>query len=102
MNLSLPAFRKLAIAEAISFLVLLVFSYLKNFQDGSEDAVMVLGGLHGLLFVTYVLAALGLRDRLDWSNRTLGLVLLGAVIPFGGFVVERKLAQGFGSPASTP
>jgi len=92
MDFTLQTFRRIAVVEAISFLVLLGFSYLKNFQDGSESAVMIIGSIHGLLFVAYVVVALSIRDEMGWSNKTLGLVLLGAVVPFGGFVVDRRLA----------
>lgn len=92
MAATLPAFRRIAVAEATTFLILLVFSYLKNFQDGSEMAVTIFGAIHGILFLTYVISALGLRESESWPGRTLAMVLIGAVLPFGGYVVDRKLA----------
>lgn len=76
-----------ALAEATSFLALLVASYLKR-QEQGELGVQILGPIHGLLFLTYLYLALSLRRPERWSNRTTGLVLLGAVLPFGGYVVE--------------
>ena len=55
--------------------------------------MQILGPVHGLLFIAYVVLALNLRTREGWSPRTTVLVLLGAVLPFGGFVVHRWLAQ---------
>jgi hypothetical protein len=35
--------------------------------------------------------ALSLREEQGWSTRTTLLILLGAVLPFGGYVVDRWL-----------
>ena len=55
--------------------------------------MQVLGPLHGLLFIAYVLLALNLAPRAGWSAKTTLWVLAAAVIPFGGFVVDRWLAR---------
>lgn len=93
MITSVATFRRIAVVEAISFLILLTFSYLKNFQDGSDIAVSITGAIHGALFLLYVIGALGLREQEGWSWRTTALILLGAVVPLGGFAVDRKLAR---------
>jgi len=85
-------FRLVALAEAASFIALLVATYVKYAQD-EPTGVQLLGPLHGLLFVAYVLLALNLASRAGWSARTTVLVLLCAVLPFGGFVVDRRLAR---------
>jgi integral membrane protein len=85
-------FRIVALAEATSFLALLVATYVKYGHD-EELGVQILGPVHGLLFVAYVLLALRLALELGWSARTTALVLAGAVVPFGGFVVDRWLAR---------
>ena len=85
-------FRTAALAEATSFLLLLVATYVKYAED-EPIGVRFLGPVHGLLFVLYVVLALNLRQQAGWSARTTGLVLLGAVLPFGGFVVDRWLAR---------
>jgi integral membrane protein len=86
------AFRYIAIAEATSFLALLVASYLKRQGEG-ELGVTILGPIHGALFVLYVLVALNLRDRAGWSVKTTIWILVGAVLPFGGYVVDWWLAK---------
>ena len=90
-------FRYIALAEATSFLVLLTSSALKRIPDsppaGIETVVLVLGALHGGLFVAYVLFALNVRDDAGWTPKQTVLVLVGAVVPFGGFVVDRWLAR---------
>ena len=89
---SIKTFRYVAIAEATSFLILLVCSVLKR-TAGFEEGVPVMGGIHGALFVTYVVIALSVRGDAGWTGKqTLG-VLVGAVLPFGGFAVDRWLAR---------
>ena len=87
---SLTAFRRVALIEATSFLALLVASYVKR-SDGSEVGVHILGPVHGALFLVYVFLALNLRAQAGWSLQTTLLILLGAVLPFGGYVVDRWL-----------
>lgn len=86
------SFRLTALAEATSFLALLVATYVKYGQD-EPIGVEILGPVHGLLFVAYVLLALKLASRARWGGRTTVLVLAGAVLPFGGYVVDRWLAR---------
>ena len=85
-------FRITALAEATSFLALLVATYVKYGHD-EPAGVEILGPLHGLLFVAYVLLALNLAPRAGWSAVTTLCVLIGAVLPFGGYVVDRWLAR---------
>jgi integral membrane protein len=86
------ALRHVALAEATTFLMLLVASYVKHQGDG-ELGVSILGPIHGVLFIVYVLLALRVRERMRWSNATTFWVLAGAVVPFGGYVVDRWLVQ---------
>jgi integral membrane protein len=88
---SIRTLRYVALSEATSFLVLLVATYIKYAQD-SPAGVRIMGPVHGALFLAYVIVALSVRRTAGWSNRaTLG-VLVGAVLPFGGYVVDRWLA----------
>jgi integral membrane protein len=62
----------------------------------SADAplgVTILGPIHGALFVAYVALALMVWKPAGWSNATGIGVLIGAVLPFGGFVVDRKVLR---------
>jgi integral membrane protein len=84
--------RNIALAEATSFLALLVASFVKR-TGGGADGVHVLGPIHGGLFIAYVVIALSLRAQLSWSTQTTFWILLAAVVPFGGYVVDRWLAR---------
>jgi integral membrane protein len=88
----MKAMRYIALAEATSFLALLVASFLKH-QDKGELGVSILGPIHGLLFIAYVVIALRLRPEQGWSNKVTFWILIGAVLPFGGYVVDWWLVR---------
>jgi integral membrane protein len=90
--ISIRTLRYVALAEATTFLVLLVATYIKYAND-SPGGVKVMGPVHGMLFIAYVVITLGVRGAARWSNRTTAGILLGAVVPFGGFAVDRWLAK---------
>jgi len=90
--LTLSAFRRLAVIEATSFLLLLIASVVKRTADEAVG-VHILGPVHGALFLGYVYVAMQIRAAQGWDTRTTALILLGAVLPFGGYVVDRRLAE---------
>ena len=54
----------------------------------------MLGPLHGALFLAYFVLVVFVREDRGWgAARTLG-VLAAAVVPLGGWLVERRLLRG--------
>ncbi|MFG2870211.1 DUF3817 domain-containing protein [Streptomyces sp. NPDC048338] len=86
---SLHRLRLVSAPEAVSFLLLLVCSVLKRTTE--FNAVPVMGAIHGILFVLYVLFWLDAWNRTKWGFKTAALYFLLSVLPFGGFFAERKL-----------
>ncbi|MBI5310352.1 MAG: DUF3817 domain-containing protein [Actinobacteria bacterium] len=89
---SLKTFRIIALAEATSFLILLAGSAIKA-SGGTEAIVQILGPLHGVLFMAYAAIAITGRDDYGLTGKQLAWVLVGAVLPFGGYVVDRWFAK---------
>ena len=96
--MNLRNFGYVALTEATTFLLLLGASYMKRAHD-EPIGVEILGPIHGILFIAYVVMALALRDQCGWSGKTTLLILLGAVVPFGGYFVDRWLERNT-SPAT--
>ena len=88
---SVHRLRLVSAPEAVSFLVLLLCSWLKRNTD--FDAVPVMGSVHGALFVLYLvfLADAWRKQRWDIKRGLLLLVLSG--LPTGGFFAERMLSR---------
>jgi integral membrane protein len=79
--------RWIALAEATSFIALLIAAVIKRTGD-NEIGVQILGPIHGLLFIAYVVNVFAIRTDLGWDGKTTFWILVGAVIPFGGYVVD--------------
>lgn len=85
----LRAFRAVAVAEALSWLALIVATIVKYAAD-APLGVHILGPIHGVLFLTYVLLAVRARAEHGWSGRTTAIVLVDSVLPAGGFFAARR------------
>jgi len=83
-------FRTIAIAEGISFLLLLFIAMPLKYFFGLPMAVKLVGWAHGLLFVAYWVAAVPLFTKLKWDPERMVGVGLASLLPFGTFVLERK------------
>lgn len=90
--MTIERFRRIALLEATTFLILLVSSAIKN-TGGSDVGVKILGPIHGLLFIAYVIFALQLRQEAGWTGKQTFWILVGAILPFGGYVVDWWLAR---------
>ncbi|WP_406136595.1 DUF3817 domain-containing protein [Streptomyces sp. NBC_01089] len=83
--------RLVSAPEAVSFLLLLICSVLKRTTD--FNAVPVMGMVHGVLFVLYVIFWADAWNRTKWSAGTGILYFVLSVLPTGGFFAERKLRR---------
>ncbi|RZS38999.1 integral membrane protein [Herbihabitans rhizosphaerae] len=86
-------FRVAALAEALSWLGLLIGMYFKYATDSGDLGVKVFGPIHGVIFVGYVLATLGVRPLLKWDRRTTILALGASIPPLATVVFERWAAR---------
>lgn len=92
-NNTIRWFRKIAFAEGVSFLVLLGIAMpLKYFAD-MPMAVRVVGMLHGILFVAFIILA---WETMSALNKKFGWFLkafVASIIPFGTFVLDKELKK---------
>jgi integral membrane protein len=68
-----------------------------KYSDRGETGVQVLGPIHGLLFLAFVALVLVVRAERGWSNRITLLLLVAAVLPFGGYAADRWLSRSSGA-----
>jgi integral membrane protein len=88
---ALRRLRLVSAPEAVSFLLLLVCSVLKRTTD--FNAVPVMGMVHGVLFILYVLFWADAWNRTKWDKKTAAVYFVLSVLPTGGFFAERKLKR---------
>lgn len=78
----LRLFRIVAVAEAITWAVLLGGMFLKYVTDTTELGVKIGGPLHGFVFVAYVVTTIVVAIDAKWPARRTLLGLAAAVPPF--------------------
>lgn len=84
-------FRWIAIAEGVSFLLLLFVAMPLKYWAGMPLAVRIVGSIHGGLFILYVAAALRAAKADKWTARQLFVALVASLLPFGPFVIDHNL-----------
>jgi integral membrane protein len=94
------AFRVVAVAEALSWLGLLIGMFVKYVPETTELGVKVFGPIHGAVFVAYVVVALLTARVLRWSPGTTFLALLASVPPFATVWFERRATRAGQLPAA--
>ncbi|MEU6539441.1 DUF3817 domain-containing protein [Streptomyces sp. NPDC047000] len=88
---ALRRLRLVSAPEAVSFLLLLLCSVLKRTTD--FNAVPVMGSVHGVLFILYVVFWADAWNRARWSAGTAAFYFVLSVLPTGGFFAERRLRR---------
>jgi integral membrane protein len=83
------AFRVVAVAEAFSWLGLLIGMLFKYAFAHNAAGVHIFGPIHGVIFVSYVAVTLIVRSPLRWNSRTTVIALLASIPPFGSLVFEQ-------------
>lgn len=81
-------FRRVAIAEAVTWALLLTGMVLK-YTDTTELGVRVFGMLHGIVFIAYCLTTVLVAVDQRWSRGRLLLGLVASVPPFATVPFDR-------------
>jgi integral membrane protein len=83
-------FRKTALAEGISFLVLLFIAMPLKYFASLPMAVTIVGALHGVLFVAFIILAYLVKDKYGKSLGWMAKAFIASILPFGTFVADRE------------
>jgi integral membrane protein len=87
-------FRRVAIAEAVTWALLLLGMFLKYVTETTELGVRVFGMLHGVVFIAYCLTTLLVAVDQRWSKGRLLLGLAASVPPFLTVLFDRWAERG--------
>jgi integral membrane protein len=86
----LKFFKLVALFEGTSLLLLLFFAMPMKYLFQEPIYVKAIGMTHGILFVTYIIIAIMQKIESNWTFKTLGIVCIASIIPFGTFYVDKK------------
>jgi integral membrane protein len=86
-------FRVIAVCEGISFLILLSIAMPLKYLADQPQYVLFVGWLHGFLFVMYMISGLNVKTTHKWKMSKTLLAVVVSVIPFGPFILDRKILR---------
>ncbi|MDC0714786.1 DUF3817 domain-containing protein [Stigmatella sp. ncwal1] len=89
----LGRFRAVALAEGLSFIVLLFIAMPLKYFAGMPLAVKYTGLVHGLLFVVYLLVLLEAGITYRWPLFRWVGAFGASLVPFGVFVLDARLRR---------
>ena len=93
MTLPTSWLRRLTWLEGLSFLLLLGVAMPLKYAAGKPEAVKIFGWFHGALFMLVCVVLLVVMRRRRWSLRRGALVFVAALIPFGPFLFDSRIAR---------
>lgn len=92
-NTSIGRLRLTGLAEGTSFLILLLIAMPLKYMAGIPEPVKIIGWVHGLLFMLYIMALINVRLSHKWSFIRLFLAFVASLVPFGTFILDSSLRK---------
>jgi integral membrane protein len=93
MKNPIAVLRATALIEGVSFLVLLFLAMPLKYIWEQPMAVRVVGSAHGALWVMFCAMLLYVTMVAKWPLARAALLFMAALIPFGPWVVDRRMKQ---------
>ena len=90
---SIGRLRIIGILEGISLLVLMGIAMPLKYFAGNPEPVRIVGWMHGILFVLFMLAVLVVYFQRNWPFKKLIFAFLAAFFPFGTFIFDAQLRR---------
>ena len=85
-NKLMQLFKIVAIAEGVSFLVLLLIAMPLKYIAHYQKPVKVVGMTHGILFLTFLILSFEVGGKLNKKFGWFAKAFIAAIIPFGAFI----------------
>ena len=86
-------FRTVAIAEAITWALLILGMLMKYVLEVGEVGVQIGGFLHGLVFLAFGITALLVGVNQHWGPKLTAIAMVTAIVPFGTIPIDRGLEK---------
>lgn len=92
-RVTLNRFRKVAVLEGWSFIILLFIAMPLKYAADMPLMVKYTGWAHGVLFVAYVMLWLQASVACGWKFGRVAWAFLASFIPFGTFILDKQLKK---------
>lgn len=93
MQTAIGRLRAISFLEGCSFILLLGVAMPLKYLAGMPLAVKLVGWAHGVLFVLFMIVLAQVHQQKNWSFGQSAFAFIMALVPFGPFVLERKLKK---------
>jgi len=94
--------RAIALLEGASFVLLLFVAMPLKYLADMPLAVRIVGMAHGVLFIAFLVALGQASMAARWRSGRVALVFVAALLPFGPFVIDRRLRDEDRGPDPEP
>jgi len=82
--------RIVAFLEGLSFIILIGIAVPLKYVYGFEHATQEVGMLHGILFLTYTVLLLPVKEDYNWNWSKTSVAFVASLLPLGTFVAEYR------------
>ena len=89
----LHRFRVTGIAEGCSFLILVLIAMPLKYFFNFPQAVLIVGWVHGVLFIGYLIYALVVKIKLKKPFVFLIKAFFASILPCGTFIFDKQLKK---------
>jgi integral membrane protein len=89
----LSLLRKIGFAEGLSWLLLLGIAMPLKYIGGEPLPVKIVGWIHGLLFIVYLLQLYRVQSAYRWPLKKVFFGCLAAFLPFGTWIFDAQLRK---------
>ena len=83
-------FRKIALLEGLSFILLLGIAMPLKYMADMPLAVRIIGSIHGALFVAYMILAWEVNSSHRMKSPWMIKAIFASILPFGTFILDRE------------
>ena len=90
MTKAIKTFKVIGLLEAISYLLLLGIAMPLKYIWDMPEMVAKVGMAHGISFMVYIAMAIYVSTLFKWNGKTLFIVILCSMLPFGPFYADKK------------
>ncbi|MFI5171569.1 MAG: DUF3817 domain-containing protein, partial [Chitinophagales bacterium] len=64
-----------------------------KYAADKPGAVIIVGWIHGLLFILYMITGLVVKLNHNWSFKKTAIAVFASIIPFGPFILDKKILR---------
>ncbi|KQR91073.1 hypothetical protein ASG01_14385 [Chryseobacterium sp. Leaf180] len=86
-------YRKIAVTEGISYLILLGIAMPLKYFFSFPHAVKYFGWIHGVLFLVFAVVLIAAAIKYRWTLKRIAIYMIASVLPIIPFILDKQLKE---------